>query len=74
VLGQLIYRQMQAGAAALGGGAGIGTGFVAGMAGSIASQMVGLAIGALAEFSWKAVVQAGIGRRRGLVPQPAHAD
>lgn len=60
---------MAAGATALGGGlaaggvtlAGVGIGAAAAAAGSVASQLVGMAIGAQDGFDWKGVAMAAIG-------------
>ncbi|MFZ6876587.1 hypothetical protein ACO0LF_31535, partial [Undibacterium sp. Di27W] len=57
-------QTMQAGAAALGSAGsvgGLGVAMAAGAAGSIASQAVGIAIGAQKDFNWKGVALSAIG-------------
>ena len=62
-VGATFSQTMAAGAAALapGGSLGIAGAAAAGAAGSIASQAVGIAIGAQKDFSWKGVALAAIG-------------
>jgi hypothetical protein len=51
---------MEAGATALGGSLGFAGAFMAGAAGSVASQVVGMAMGNVKEFDWKSVAMSGL--------------